>query len=569
MPVCPNCRIETDTNSDTCPICGESLPKIVPAEERQNNTEEQSREKSERTKPIGIPRKMLLIFGGIVLIVIALVVLMAAFAKGSTVPEYGLYLRDGELFYTAGGKKMQVTEDLISESSYANYAYYLASTLEDTTTISKDGKTIFFVDNLSENYALYYRSIDKPSKAAVKIEDGVSTYTVNDSASIVTYMKYEESEYVLYQYDIKKDRKEKIGENAYPYDFPMDSETTYFITSDNGKRVIYQDRDKTLYMWISGKGSEKVDADVKRMYLLKNDLKTIYYLKEDGLYKKTAGKKSTTIASDIKTDGAIHVYDTGEMYYYKAVENKEYLCYFNGKTEKTITDSSFINRIRYASDAAVATYSITNKANTLYIAIGDKISETPARRPQIFYIDGDGRTVYYIDNIQSDTERGDLHKVTVSGTKIKKDELYDTDVSHGLFIAEGVFRYFKDYSSETASGELYFEKNKVDSNVRGSSVIYNEKTHSLIYCTDWSKDTVSATLKIYDGKKSTKVADDVYDYEVLGSGNVIYLQGYDRKNHLGELYLYNGGRSIKLDSDVTAIIHVVDYYYIDRSTTYY
>ena len=74
------------------------------------------------------------------------------------------------------------------------------------------------------------------------------------------------------------------------------------------------------------------------------------------------------------------------------------------------------------------------------------------------------------------------------------------------------------------------------------------------YLTDVDDDGVG-TLKVYDGKKPAKIADDVYSFITNGDSNVAYLSDYDVEDSEGEAYLYNGAKEPKLiDRDVAQLI---------------
>lgn len=544
--LCPNCRIESSTESDTCPICGTPLPKTFQNEEPQSDTVEQGSEKPElsvSSKVLGIPKKTLLFSCGIGVAIIALVVIIATVAVSFSTPKYALYLKDAELFYTDFSKNgnLQVSEELFTEGEAENYYFYaLSSIFSNVTMLSKDGKTIFYIDNLgsvNSSIALYYRSLDKPKKAAVKIDEGVVMYTVNESATLVTYINING----LYQYDMKKGNKEKIESDVYR-----------FTVSDNGKKIIYQTNEGGHYLWKAGKGKEKIDDDIESISHITKDLKTVYYIKEDTLYKKTEGKEPAKIASDVWR--VENIYDTGEVYFRRTIpyENGNgydfLLCYYDNRRVHTLTEALDLS-YGCASDTPVIAYSANNK---WYIAKGAVSTEINVNAPRFFEIDSDGKTIYYFDNIDENS-CGDLYKINISKSGISRPELYDTDVytRNATFLGDGLFKYYKNYESESRN-ELYINKARLDYDI--ARITFHEDAQKILY---FANGEQYGTLMVYENGKINKIADNVQDYEVLPDGNIIYLHDYDKNSYTGDLYLYKGGNSKKIDSDVIAIIHIV------------
>ena len=75
---------------------------------------------------------------------------------------------------------------------------------------------------------------------------------------------------------------------------------------------------------------------------------------------------------------------------------------------------------------------------------------------------------------------------------------------------------------------------------------------------DWEDKEQYGTLKEYNGKKIVKVSDEVYAYEVLQTGEVLYLYDYSIENYEGELHLYKKNKARKVDDNVVAIIPITE-----------
>ena len=87
---------------------------------------------------------------------------------------------------------------------------------------------------------------------------------------------------------------------------------------------------------------------------------------------------------------------------------------------------------------------------------------------------------------------------------------------------------------------------------------YNTESGAVAFLTDYDadEDKECGTLNYWKDGKKKKVSDDVYEYAMTPEGEVTYLKDYSTKKDRGELFLYNGKKSVKIDEDVTEIIRV-------------
>jgi len=109
----------------------------------------------------------------------------------------------------------------------------------------------------------------------------------------------------LYQYDATSDEYLTLG-----------SEIDTCDVSDDGKIIYYTDYDCNFFVKQYGKDAVKIDSDLSNIKYYTKDFTTVYYQKDDTLYKYSIGKGFSLIASDIYS--IINVYDSGEIYYLKS-----------------------------------------------------------------------------------------------------------------------------------------------------------------------------------------------------------------------------------------------------------
>ena len=125
------------------------------------------------------------------------------------------------------------------------------------------------------------------------------------------------------------------------------------------------------------------------------------------------------------------------------------------------------------------------------------------------------------------------------------------------------FMYFKDYKSTVGDykgkADLYVNKEKIDYDVYTSNITYIEDSEDIVYFVDWNSEKSYGTLKIYDGE-AKKIRDDVHSYNLSTEGEVLYISDFSSKYYKGDLYLYNGKKSEKIDMDVNGIIRIASIY---------
>lgn len=295
---CPNCGKQTSTEFAFCQSCGASITE-TPTEEQPAAVP------TEKKK---LPKKAIM-FGGIGVAVVAVLILVISLFSGGgkAKNDFTLYLKDSEIFFPdmkKDSEAWQLTSRLVdSEDVDDEFLAYAASTLGSYICTSEDGKYIFFPDKIADDddgFNLYYREFGNPKAEAVKIDSDIQSYTVNTSATIVTYLKGEEGN--LYQYKLAEDSKDKVA-----------SEVEGFEVSDDGTKIGYINSEGSLYLKYEGKDKEKIASEVTSLEYLTDDFKTVYYIKEGSLYKQVEGEDRVKIASDVYN--VIKIYETGEIYY--------------------------------------------------------------------------------------------------------------------------------------------------------------------------------------------------------------------------------------------------------------
>ena len=513
-----------------------------------------------------IPSKYLKL-GAAALAVVLLIVLACSLFGGEKAPNYGLYMKENEAYFTnlngkAGNK--------ITKKGMSGFR------------MTEDGKKLFFQDGKGDLY--YVKTPGK--KEAVKLDSGVSNYWVSENGKLVTYTKNGD----LYQHNLKKEEK-------------IVKDVSVQGVAPDGKIIYYRNDDGDLICWKNGK-EEEIDDDVYIIHY-SEDFKTILYTDGEDLFQKKTGKKAKEVATDIagissmpNEDGAFYywTYPEGDMEDYfddKDVSGEmnflTTLYYFNGSKSKKIATNVYVDTdltTGNASGEKVAIYyyqfgkvaegdldyddlrdmmeddmtyeeamielltEVSGKCNR-FIGINGKAGKVKIEEEIAqFYLSGNGKTMYALVDV--DDGEGTLMKASVSGNKVKSFKEVDTDVAvsyvQGFLYADAsfglreypdanfgnLFVYFKDVKN--GEGELCINGKSAADDVYTSGIRYNPGKKAVMFYMDM-KDG-EGTLCMHNGKKLTEIAEDVCGYTIHRSGDVAFKSEY--KNGEFTLNLYTG-----------------------------
>ena len=517
------------------------------AEEPKEEEAEEGKKKNRWIKYAGIAAA----------VVVFLILVCSLFSGGNKGGKpYALYVKDKELMYSnslKAKKSVQISTKLVKEGAASNDDFDRASLY---CKFTEDGKYLFFRDKIEsgdDGATIYYKDLTKLKKEAQKMDSSVKSYVINKSGSTVTYLKAGGD---LWQFNVKKGEKDekKVAKNVRAY-----------YVSEEGNKIIYtvrneEDRTTDLHLWTK-KADEKLDGDIQSLYYVTDDFKTVYYVKNDSLYKKVGTKDKEKIDSDVS--GVYGIYDSGEMYYAKSNDDgTANLYYFNGKEAKKIEEDIPDGSISayYGSEKPILLYGVRESSSSkdmkYVIAVKDNLKELEQDDVRTASFSEDGKTIYYVAELNSEGKQGTVFKVSISGNKVGKVEQYDDDVYARLSLTDdGRLVYYKD--AKNGKGELFCDKKQMDSDVMVGSVEYNKSAKAFVYYVDYSSSKEEGTLKICKaGGKAKPIADEVHDSILLPNGNVLYLKEYSTKSYEGTLCVYKGSKSVQIDDEVAGIIHV-------------
>ena len=376
MIVCPNCNKELSEGSRFCDGCGakinetvfcQNCGKQISAESvfcegcgmRINGNDEQASvsaaapvvseapsvtaeapSAAPAVPKVKVPKvkkklpKKALMFGaiGVAVIAIAVVVILLLNGAKKSTNNFVMYIKDAEMFVTdlnKGGSAWQVSSQLaLGGYSDSEDMASAGAQIKRYTQISEDGSLIFYPDKIDFDYRgfnLYYRRVNSSVEEAVKIDSDVRQYSINSSATVVTYIKGDDGR--LYQYSLSGDTKEKIA-----------SDVEGFMASEDGEKILYFKSEHSIYVKNADGETQKIASDVSDVEYVSADLTTVYYTRENALYKQVEGEDRVKIASDIYR--IVALYESGEVYYIK-------------NTSEEVSLMDYVSDDMKASDAAM------------------------------------------------------------------------------------------------------------------------------------------------------------------------------------------------------------------------
>lgn len=542
--------------------------------------------------------------------------------------NYGLYIKDSEFFFTdLKNDAWQISSRLVDDEDLKDeeLAIY-GSILGYYTSASPDGSIIFFPDKFNgsdDGVNLYYRKTDNAEEEATKIDSDVTIYTVNASATIVTYTKGTGEDCNLYQYSIKEDNKEKIA-----------SAVKEHYVSEDGNKIIYVTTDGTLFAKVNGEDKVKVASDITNLVNHSGDFATVYYIKDEALYKQPVGGEREKIDSDIYK--IIQAYESGEVYYLKKVteEDTTLMDYvvddmksvdddaptdypykprsYNYDTteeyEKAYAEYEEAYEAYYAKAnrdewrASLAskklsdtTYSLCFYNGTEKTVVTDTFSGTYSytagtKKPVISYVAYNQETLEK-EKLSAIVEANDISnfKEKVEAALFSSSDRYITIGSTATVLEQenatairinesGTEVYYvDDIPDGKDAGDLY--KISIVENVPGAPELYDSEVYAKIgyFLSDsqflYFKDYKDGTGDLYLNK--AKVDYDVSSLNVNYNkelGKLYYMIDWDSDKGYGVLKEYANGESVKIADDVYSYTFIPDgkvLYLYDYSLKYY
>ena len=263
-----------------------------------------SRSSAEGTPKRKKPTAKIIGISAVAVVLVVAIILGITLIPGKHASNTAIYLKDGDLCVLPNVKKNTdlLTMQMFSDPDYLegeisdlwDYQNFSEACSAYVATLSKDGSKFFYISSTENNdeIRLYYIDLKAKNTTPVRISGGVVlAYSVNESATLVTFMRADNN---LYQYDMQSGKAEKIASDL----------EEVFVASRDGSKIVYT-TENGLYLYSSLGQTEKLSNDYcSQVYTPDDALSTIYYVDEDDtLFCNKTGKAedSFKIASGVDT----------------------------------------------------------------------------------------------------------------------------------------------------------------------------------------------------------------------------------------------------------------------------
>ena len=406
-------------------------------------------------------------------------------------------------------EKMQGTGNI--EYSNTSSRYILFKNNQDLYVYdTKKGESSKVIDDISYSYGFtpkdkYIYGQDSDSDLYVYDFKEAKQLLDNDVTSVQDYndknMIYEKNSALYFiSFDVTKEDRTKL----------VDS---YILAelSENGKYVLYTNSNNTLYRYDVKKGKHiKIASDVESFYCDDSSCDDMYYIQNTPTFtlKYYSNSKEKQLTDNIYDIVDIDV-ENRKVLYTITNENELslYYLYKNNKPTKITDNYDYGSSVVMTKDAV---YYIDNEDNLMYSKLNgssvDKAKNVAKEVQSELYPYQDG--VYYYKNIN---ENNDATYYIAKGTKTTK-------------IADDISR---------------------------NSLTLSNDGKSIYYIKDMSSG--AGTLSVFNGKKNTKISEEVKKYIYIKEDGLYYLTDFNDTTKTGTLYRYDGKKT-KVETEVNYII---------------
>lgn len=576
---CEKCGKQLADGSLFCDGCGAKLaaaPDAAPIPEAAPDTAAPAAAVA-TVKEFKLDKKTLIGIGAaaVVVLVVVLAIVLIAGAGGAKQPL--LYFSNEDLIYSAGkaGDGKVALPELINSDmrlDWGDASSAAWSLAYFGTAFTSDCKTLVYLcdyDTDDETYSLY----SVPTKAlkngtaaesAEKISSDVSDIMMADGTDLLLYTKNGK----LYCYDFKHDpavvAKDFAGALSYSYSYGA------AVSADGKTIAVLRDGDDwyDLYLYTVKTGeSEKIDSDVYSVmdYDAENNFASILYTKVDEdynetLYRSGVGTDKEKLVSKVYS---ILRASAGDYVFYVEEDEDTYdqtlyvLDIDSGEKEKLVEAYSYAATLDSESGLGVVS-SYEDGEEIWYTICGSTASELD-ETIQSAVVGPDDKSLYLIESEDAEDDEGTLVRYAVGKDGLGAREKLEEDIYSDYLVCIGDYVIFStDFTSyQCATLRAYDGKSSLALGDDVScSFLTTTEDGGLFFFADYDSDSEEGSLYRFDGKTSTKVADDVYAFSFIElDGDIYFISDFDEDDG-GTLCVWDGKKKSKLAEDVLALVRV-------------
>lgn len=464
----------------------------------------------------------------------------ASRAEDESPPKSLFYLKEGSVFHTFIDdiKPKKVIPGFHQESERRLAPIF----------VSGDGNWLFYPMGNAQFADLFGIHLGQDEAQPVHITSKAGLFTASYDGSRVVFI----ADHVLYAGSMEE--PEEIAHDV----------IRYFVDAEFS-RIAYLTVDNALYLKKGKQEPVKLAEEVFLQYV-SPDVKTIYYMRNDTLYLVNDGRETIQLMGG--NPYLLCVYDGGDSYY-RAGSN---LYYYSDGVSVQLSDN-----FSYAPNLNIYPRYYPNQtgyggSNTPILIGGEQNQDILiCKGAQVLkkisggdlinaIVHPNGQDLYYIAGSERTGMVGDLFHLSLDGTTLS--ERVDTGIpGNNLFILQGKPIYFTN-ATDYGIGDMYINGEQIDTGVIMWYPKPVEAIGGILYCintqnyyNEITNDYYTIdTLMLYRDGTMQKIAENVFDFEVMGD-KIVYLSVADWEDQSGTLYLYTpDGSSTVIDMGVNALL---------------
>lgn len=421
---------------------------------------------------------------------------------------------------------------------------------EQAYLLSGDGKSLLYAVPQTDAYTLYALSTEAGAEP-VEVSDAINMYALAEETDTVYYVAQSEAGegYAVYSYALADGETECVAENiAYMEVMPNGRDLLYCRTAEG--KVLYKDLiEDDMAEADAALPAEATEAEIAKNPELADKLERdkIRQAMQDG-----EGFAPVLMDCYILTNGQTVKAAENVISAVAVANDRPFVTGYQVEQPLPIRISELtgadLQAVEYAYYGALA---YGGQKAFLADAMGHcwelPLVQGDAVAADTVQLSKDGsKTAYFVSN--SETGVNDL--VLADVQKIAEAQLLQTNADSMAFLGgSNTLGYYCNYSNGV--GTVATSEGDAQGNACG--VYFAESENAIYFISEPNSVTGNGTLKRWDGKKETVIAENTFAFQYKANGKLTYLQNYDVATGLGNLYYYDGKQPRLLDTDVTAL----------------
>lgn len=420
---------------------------------------------------------------------------------------------------------------------------------EQAYLLSGDGKYLLYTVHGTNGIALHAISTAAGSEA-VELSGSMEMYALAEGTGTVYYVAGSETDnrYDIYGYGLEEGKKERVAENvAYMEVMPNGRDLLYCRTSE--EKVLYSDLiEDDMAEADAALPTEPTEAEIAENPALAEKLERD---KIRQAMRAGEGFDPVLLECYILTNGKTTKAAENVISAVAVANDLPFVTGYQAVQPLPVPLSELDGDLQLAEFAYYGALADGEKKAFLADAMGHcqelpMPEGSPVSADTVQLSEDGSRVAYFVRNMEIGTS--DLMLADVQDMEGAAMVQTNTD-SMAFLGGSGLLGYYCNYSNGVGTVATS------DGNAQGNAcgVYYADDEKAMYFISEPNGATGNGTLKRWDGKNETVIAENAFAFQYKANGKLAYLQNYDLAAGMGDLYYYDGKQSRLLDTGVTAL----------------